>query len=753
MYSFDVFDTLITRSTATPKGIFMLMQDQIKGSREYPPFLKDNFYELRVESEKLAKEHAVREGKQEITLGDIYKALATNGCITEEQQEELKNLEIETEYNNVLAITKNVDLLKQLVSRGERVVLISDMYLSEKVIRRMIEKIDSVFEKIPVYVSSEYGVTKGGGGLFRIVKNAENVEYADWIHYGDNEYADINAANRLGIKAVQMVSEETKEYEQPEKDLYHQLSVGVSKYIRSSGIKGVSGEIGSSLAGPILYPYVKWVLEESLSMGISRLYFVARDGWILQQIADKIIKIEQYQIETHYIYGSRKAWRLPSFDGSIENFDRLIKLSSIDGFICLNDYAKLFQVEVQELKAALSDEYAEMSGERKLLKIHKDNIIMQLRENENFRNYLLRNQGQNRRLVIKYLMQELDVSDGNFAFVELAGTGFTQKCLADIIGNFYRGEIRNFYFKLDSIQENGRCTFINFLPSTMKRSYMVELLCRAPHGQTNCYVEKGGLIEPALESYEGELIRAYGLDEYRSSVLAYVEQMENCLIQNDISYIVRIGIIREYIRIIAENPPKRIAEYFSHMPFSSTGNNSARIEFAPPVTRRQLRKIYFWCDEENLRNVYHGNTLDYALTIFPEAERYGEKCKKYRNSVIGKWLTGLKRYFCTHQMIGTFYFCPWEFLAGNIVIYGAGKVGQDYVKQAKQRYAKCENLLWVDKNYIRLQEKGFDVKPPEEIANYYYDRIIVAIHDNFARQEIKESLQEMGVAMGKIYYG
>ena len=30
MYSFDVFDTLITRTTATPWGIFALMRDRLK---------------------------------------------------------------------------------------------------------------------------------------------------------------------------------------------------------------------------------------------------------------------------------------------------------------------------------------------------------------------------------------------------------------------------------------------------------------------------------------------------------------------------------------------------------------------------------------------------------------------------------------------------------------------------------------------------------------------------------------------------
>lgn len=753
MFSFDIFDTLITRCTAAPKGIFMLMQEFIIRTGQYGPFLADNFYELRIGSEKLARVHAVSEGKKEITLEDIYKALSTTACITEKQQKELKSLEIETERKCVLGIAKNIGFLKQLINRGEHVALISDMYLGEKVIRCMLEQIDPVFREIPIYVSSDYDATKGSGELFRIVHRVEKVNYSDWTHYGDNEYADVEAAGRLGIKAVQLVSEAVKEYEEPWKDLYHQLSVGASRYIRNCGIEGVAGEVGCSLAGPILYPYVKWVLEESLERGINRLYFVARDGWILQQIADKIIQIEKYPIKTHYIYGSRKAWRLPSYDGSIEDFDRILRWSNMDEVLSLKDFAEVFQLEEKKLRDVISPEYRENSDGQKLLKIQKDNIGRQLRENAEFRNYLVQCQKENRKLVIGYLKQEMDISDDKFAFVELAGTGFTQKCLAGIIANFYQGEIRNFYFKLDSIQENGQCVFINFFPSVLKRGYMLELLCRAPHGQTESYMESEGRIEPVFETAEGERIKEYGLEAYRSAVLAYVEQMEQTFIKNALSGTVRIEIAHEYIKAIAENPSEKIAKFFCHMPFSSGGRKNAEMEFAPPVTKKQLRKIYFWEDVENPRSVYHGNTLDYALAVYPGAMRYREKCQAYRKNGIGKWLTDLKRCLRTHQKPGALFFCPWEILHGNIVIYGAGKVGQDYVKQAKQRYAKCTGLLWVDKNYAELQAKGFNVKSPEEIRKHSFDRIIVAIHNNSAKQEISEMLRKMGVETEKIYYG
>lgn len=90
MYSFDVFDTLITRSTVEPIGVFMLMQDMLEKKREYASFFTANFCELRIGAEKIAQQYAYIKGKQEIILKDIYTALATIGCISVNQQEELE---------------------------------------------------------------------------------------------------------------------------------------------------------------------------------------------------------------------------------------------------------------------------------------------------------------------------------------------------------------------------------------------------------------------------------------------------------------------------------------------------------------------------------------------------------------------------------------------------------------------------------------------------------------------------------------
>ena len=50
LYSFDIFDTLITRTTATPCGIFSIMEKHLLQDSEYanfPEIVKQNFFIIR----------------------------------------------------------------------------------------------------------------------------------------------------------------------------------------------------------------------------------------------------------------------------------------------------------------------------------------------------------------------------------------------------------------------------------------------------------------------------------------------------------------------------------------------------------------------------------------------------------------------------------------------------------------------------------------------------------------------------------
>ena len=136
-------------------------------------------------AEKDARLYAEQEGREEVTVDEIYDILARRNHIPEELIKRIKECEIQTEIESMYPIEKNIELLKKFKSEGKHIVLISDMYLSEAVIRKILLKSDSVFLEIPIYVSSEMKKTKRSGSLYFEIAKIEKEEFSTWKHFGD----------------------------------------------------------------------------------------------------------------------------------------------------------------------------------------------------------------------------------------------------------------------------------------------------------------------------------------------------------------------------------------------------------------------------------------------------------------------------------------------------------------------------------------------------------------------------------------
>ena len=318
LYSFDIFDTLIIRKVYNPAGIFEVMRE-IMGSRKKEYGLTNENIRKFPAIRKMAEENARRyKGKKEITLDDIYAVVQMMTAIPEYYLIKIKELEIDIEIKSCDGIEENIKFIEELVSKRERVVLISDMYLPEEIIRKMLVRIALVFQNIMIYVSSEYGYTKSSGLLYKIVKEKEQAEYNQWVHYGDNVYSDQNIPNVLGIttKAVKMcvlpdwnkkIAYAMRRYW----DVNLEILLGLSKKEDLSREKHTSAHIiGAQLSGPIFYGYIEWIISISKKKNIKNLYFLARDGYLLKKMADIIIEEEGLYIRTKYVYSSRKAWKV-----------------------------------------------------------------------------------------------------------------------------------------------------------------------------------------------------------------------------------------------------------------------------------------------------------------------------------------------------------------------------------------------------------------------------------------------------------
>lgn len=314
--SFDIFDTLITRISYRPEGIFLyvqeyLMQHNIEFDISFD--LLKKFCLLRINAEKNARYY---HGEGDVTFDEIYQVLADMTGITLSEVEKIKTIEKKMELLHSIGIKENIELLKKKLLDNNEVVLISDMYLEEEFIRSLLIKQDKIFENIPIYVSGKCNKTKGSGELYKYVGENNKWDFSKWIHYGDNENADLYIPLTLGIEA-HLINK--KEFYTWNRDIIDnkwltesveaQLILGINQYLENTMDQSTNYKIGFSVAGPILFNYVRWIVDFSGKNKIESLFFIARDGYILKKIADLYIKSQDLSISTKYIYGSRKAWR------------------------------------------------------------------------------------------------------------------------------------------------------------------------------------------------------------------------------------------------------------------------------------------------------------------------------------------------------------------------------------------------------------------------------------------------------------
>ncbi len=666
MVSFDIFDTLITRRTLTPKGIFHIMQDKLRKMTYYPEYVASNFAFLREQAEKNARLYYTGDSKEDVRLVEIYQSLQNMTGISLDLCQELMRMEVDIECRYIVGIDKNIKILLEYWKQGEQIVLISDMYLDMDDIRNILMQVNRVFEDIPIYVSSNYGKTKRSGKLFMKVSELEHTPYDEWIHYGDDSIADGKIPELLGMKAVLCKCEVAVPWETDflnknclDNSLFAELYFGASKILCTNYILNEIEKTGASLGGIILYPYISWTLYMCRIKKVSTLYFIARDGYVLKQIADQIISIFSFNIQTKYIYGSRQAWRLGNEDSD-------------------------------KKKEAMK----------------------------------------------RYLLQEIDFTDENFALVDLHGTGKTILNMCELLSNVYKGQWNVFYYDLVEKVDAEKCNFMSFSSNTKG---FIEIFGRAPHGVTKGYEEVNYHMVPILDKGMDECFKKSVLYNYARGVELFSQVMAQTLCLDD-NICGGNNLSFQLLNYCQSNPHPVIVEFLSDIPHSNDCNESN--VYAPQLNPRDLFNILM-CNTDRKSNIcYKGVNLDYSLRRLSEKDKSKvEFYKRHYYSIFGRLI---------HRWISIKehgWHLPGQHKA--VIIYGAGEAGTklyDYIRYN----TNCTIAGWTDIITERYQKEGKPVKDISIVIGYNFDFCVIAISNKLILTGVKRLLTEMGVAYEKI---
>ncbi len=534
LYSYDIFDTVFTRKTLLPEGIFYYVREKMEQEPAlvFPQALVKRYPEIRKSCEANARFRRIRTMKnewdrREIFFDEIFDNMRQVYGLNETQCARLKEWELEAELDNVLPIEERIVEIKNHLVKGEDVVFISDMYLPKEQIQKMLRKADASLEKVPLFVSSELGVQKTTGKLYlEVYNNIDFYKYGEWIHTGDNAYADQTQPRKLGIRTRSVPEYRFHAYEKAlvqSLDSYDGYLIA-GNLARFRYVHTNKKEIfARNYVSFYFIPYISWVLRDAAERGYRHLYFVARDGHHLKRIADILIG-GGYSIQTSYLYASRKTWRIPSYIREVDEeffsgYGDFVEIGTVKGFL------KAAQLSPGQF-AEMFPEQAQYLEQEYLTPAEKRSLTEELRISEDYHAYLLGLAAERRAVGERYLRQEMDF-DEKFAVVEYWGRGYTQDCFVRMVENMLqRKQDVPFYYVRSIDGTEGSSVKHNYSANTTPLLFAESLFSNISYKSIADYAEGAdGTVKPVLEdrAYDRELFDA--MEQYLAEMCSVMDHI------------------------------------------------------------------------------------------------------------------------------------------------------------------------------------------------------------------------------------
>jgi FMN phosphatase YigB (HAD superfamily) len=531
--SFDIFDTLLTRSVAVPRDLFVLVaRAWMKATLCHGDEIQ--FALKRIEAEQAATQLA--EGGQ-ATMREIYDVLAPRLNWSANQIPQAMQVELDVEAENLQPIPGANEPLLAARRDGRQIAFITDTYLPPEFLRIQLERFDFFRAGDLLFISNQERANKAGGRLFDVVKSKlENP--TDWQHFGDDPFADITMARGRGIQPFARPQGRLTRYEATLRGGFQPLvaSAWQSQFAaacRFSRLELSTGkpnetpvtEVATGIAAPALIAFVIWTLRQAESHGLRRLYFLARDGQILLKIARHLQKRGWHNIECRYLAASRQAWHPAAIiDFNPEDLEKVRAAGIKMTFRNVLNLTALQPEQCADRLASLGFSPAEWDTPMTYPRRYDwQNILAR----GDFNDLIRAAAAKKRVLLLEYLRQEKFFEQPECGIVDIGWYGRLQTSLEKILSQFpshERPRVRGLYFglKLESSPDN-RIGFANQFGAagaiTPVQMALLERFTAADHGSVIDFERQaGGAVEPVLSQPRNTHALDWGLETMQASI-------------------------------------------------------------------------------------------------------------------------------------------------------------------------------------------------------------------------------------------
>lgn len=570
--SFDMFDTLVKRDCFSPIELFRFIEKKLDQNFHKP----SHFLKLRIQAEKKAR---LMSKSEEITIDGIYRYLQTN--FSSEVLVQVQQWELEYEFSLCQMNPAIKPIYDYCISHNKKILIVTDIYLPESLIKNILKKLRIQYDSL--FVSSTYMMTKACGTLFKKVLNSLSISSTDIIHIGDNANSDYAMPMKMGINAIHIDKDSKQNFFIDKKaykdnssyaDLCSFISNHVSNKIIPNSLKNIENyffQSGYEVEGPVLYGFVTWLQKELKKEKITKVYFLSRDGQIMQKAYNKL----HDQFPNDYMYASRKALIIPTIwmNPELQDIQHIMfwpRAGTIYSFLnkiglVPEEFTGLFVNKGFDCKKKYV--YSDLWRNDDFISIYNDFI----------KEKAMTNSKQAYDLLVLYLKQ-LHFSH-KVAIVDIGWFGHMQAALQKVIeASRLPIELYGYYIGLrpnspllESIHAKGYLFDKNRNPqnSAKEASFnaLVEALFTANHGTTKSYKWDGEKIAPVLEKweYKEEILQNdyIYIKSAQEGALTFVEDMLNESMHFNIEFNPKIAFFN-WLQLGC-HPSRKAANYFGNL--------------------------------------------------------------------------------------------------------------------------------------------------------------------------------------------
>ncbi len=330
--------------------------------------------------------------------------------------------------------------------------------------------------------------------------------------------------------------------------------------------------LGKNVTAPILLPYVQWIVSLCIEKKIKRIYFLARDGYILMKIAEVVCDKLDVKLDLRYLYCSRYSLRLP-----------LYHILGNEGIAQITAKAYTNTPAVVFKRIGLSQQEMEEFMSKNNLDYPLDKVL-DANEYIVFCNKLI-SSGTFYSMVnekslcalpatIGYLQQEGLFDNVDYAVVDSGWSGSMQRSLRQLLElSGVKKRLVGFYFGMYTIpesKEDGEYnTFcFNALSSCLFKAKfnnnLFECMLSADHGMTLGYYKTDEKYLPILKQEASEEELKYILAHHKG-ILAHIRKTH---ISNIFNYIKSIKKVTQSIQRVSYKPTVQEAKCYGKLMFS-----------------------------------------------------------------------------------------------------------------------------------------------------------------------------------------